>query len=67
ARDISRIVTALSALLSLFIGGYLIAKRRYGVKKRIITGAMIVLIPTLVHLCGTFAINNYGGLGGCGL
>ena len=44
------------------------AKRGYGAKKRTITIVMIFLIPTLVHLCGTFAINNFGGLcGGGGL
>ena len=53
ARDISRVVTALSTVPS-SLAGMKIAKG-LGVG----FGG-----PTAVHLIGTFAINNFGGLGG---
>ncbi len=67
ARDISRVITALSWLVSIPLGIMLIRSRRrtgtttFTLAKGI---ALAISVPTAVHLLGTFMINNYGGLGG---
>ncbi len=68
ARDISRVVTALSTLFAIPIGLSLM-RRRKGANSvqgpQIIKGlALAFSIPTVVHLVGTYLINNFGGLGG---
>jgi hypothetical protein len=65
ARDILRGVTALSSMLSIFLA-YLMIKRRKPGDYRIMVkaGLFAVGMPLLVHLLGTFLINNFGGLGG---
>ncbi|MBI4614762.1 MAG: hypothetical protein HY720_14215 [Planctomycetes bacterium] len=63
ARDISRVVTALSTIPSSMAGMKIAFGQRdggeYAGSDGIAFGG-----PTAVHLIGTFAINNFGGLGG---
>ncbi len=65
ARDISRMMTALAFLISIGIAISSIRSRKelgsVEVGKAV---AIMLLVPTAVHLVGTFMINNYGGLGG---
>jgi len=66
ARDISRIVTALSAILVWFI--FPIKARHSTTSTRLILAFLERLaVPLLVHLAGTYMLNNYGGLGGGGI
>lgn len=67
ARDCSRLLT----LLSYFISSYFAARLIFlaGIKK--ITPGLLMRglllqysVPIFVHLVGTFAINNYGSIGG---
>lgn len=62
ARDLSRLATALSFVLACLFGWL----RRNKVKRDRLTIELLALalIPILVHLTGTFMINNMGGLGG---
>jgi len=63
ARDISRIVTALSAILVWFI--FPIKARHSTTSTRLVLAVLERLaVPLLVHLAGTYMLNNYGGLGG---
>jgi len=65
ARDISRMLTAISILGSLFIAGaYLRGRKPLTTSAVIKAVALVLVMPTCVHLIGTFMINNYGGLGG---
>ena len=72
ARDMSRLATALSSVPALFFGLRKIIRAlkqpllvRSLKIKAVATGvALIIGIPLLVHLVGTFLINNVGGLGG---
>ncbi len=65
ARDISRIVTALSFLLALGIAISFLRSRKTSTTGDYWRAAgLIVILPIIVHLVGTFMINNYGGLGG---
>lgn len=67
ARDVSRAVTMLSALVSFFICFSIIRRRKENgfAAKSIFKGiGLAFAIPTAVHLIGTFMINNFGGLGG---
>lgn len=83
ARDLSRVATALSFPCALFLGLWLLDRRRslaiammlqksisfQTVRRYMRNGvwqaiAMAILVPIGIHLAGTFAINNYGGL--CG-
>jgi hypothetical protein len=65
ARDVSRVVTALSVIVALFVAIFFLRSR-----KEITGGAiakaigLVFLVPTIVHVLGTFMINNFGGLGG---
>jgi len=63
ARDVSRVVTASTAALALGLGIY----RSRKVKGKRLAKEICALLaaPVIVHLAGTFAINNCGGLGGC--
>jgi hypothetical protein len=69
ARDCSRVATALSTIPFTWAG----AKIAFGHKdgalfnpaRYVFTGLGITFGgPTIIHLLATFAINNYGGLGG---
>lgn len=62
ARDISRAATALSFVLACLVGWL----RRNRVKRDRLAKELLALalIPILVHLTGTYMINNLGGLGG---
>jgi hypothetical protein len=65
ARDISRIVTLMTLLISIILGTYFLQTRK-AVRTTDVykTVALILGVPTIVHLLGTFMINNFGGLGG---
>ncbi len=65
ARDISRVLTGSSFLVALIVAGFFLRAGSALTGTRIIkTIALVVVVPVVVHTCGTFAINNYGGLGG---
>ncbi len=67
ARDISRVVTALSTIPSSMAGMKIAFGQRDGgeAAMNVAKGLGIGFGgPTAVHLIGTFAINNFGGLGG---
>ena len=67
ARDISRVVTALSTIPSSLAGMKIAFGQRDGgeAAMNVAKGLGIGFGgPTAVHLIGTFAINNFGGLGG---
>lgn len=67
ARDVSRVVTALSTVPSSLAGMKIAFGQRDGgeAAMNVAKGLGIGFGgPTAVHLIGTFAINNYGGLGG---
>ena len=61
ARDISRVVTALSTGMKIAFGQRDGGESAMNVAKGLGVGFGA---PTAVHLLGTFAINNFGGLGG---
>lgn len=67
ARDISRVVTALSTVPSSLAGMKIAFGQRDGgeAAMNVAKGLGVGFGgPTAVHLIGTFAINNFGGLGG---
>ena len=67
ARDISRVVTALSTIPSSMAGMKIAFGQRDGGEcaMNVAKGLGVGFGgPTAVHLIGTFAINNFGGLGG---
>ena len=67
ARDISRVVTALSTIPSSLAGMKIAFGQRDGgeAAMNVAKGLGVGFGgPTAVHLIGTFAINNFGGLGG---
>lgn len=67
ARDISRVVTALSTIPSSMAGMKIAFGQRDGgeAAMNVAKGLGVGFGgPTAVHLIGTFAINNFGGLGG---
>lgn len=67
ARDISRVVTALSTVPSSMAGMKIAFGQRDGGESAMNVAKGLGIGfggPTAVHLIGTFAINNYGGLGG---
>ncbi len=67
ARDISRVVTALSTVPSSLAGMKIAFGQRDGGESAMNVAKGLGIGfggPTAVHLLGTFAINNMGGLGG---
>jgi hypothetical protein len=67
ARDISRVVTALSTVPSSLAGMKIAFGGRDGGESAMNVAKGLGVGfggPTAVHLIGTFAINNFGGLGG---
>lgn len=67
ARDISRVVTALSTIPSSMAGMKIAFGQRDGGESAMNVAKGLGIGfggPTAVHLLGTFAINNFGGLGG---
>jgi hypothetical protein len=67
ARDISRVVTALSTVPSSLAGMKIAFGQRDGGESAMNVAKGLGVGfggPTAVHLIGTFAINNFGGLGG---
>lgn len=65
ARDMSRMGTALSTLIALIIAAGVLRSGGAITSSRLIRAVVLVVaVPTVVHFVGTFAINNYGGLGG---
>ncbi len=67
ARDISRVVTAMSTIPSSMAGMKIAFAQRDGgeAAMNVAKGLGVGFgAPTAVHLIGTFAINNFGGLGG---
>ncbi|MBZ0185027.1 MAG: hypothetical protein K8F91_02155 [Candidatus Obscuribacterales bacterium] len=67
ARDVSRVVTAMSTVPSSLAGMKIAFGQRDGGESAMNVAKGLGVGfggPTAVHLIGTFAINNYGGLGG---
>ncbi|HEY9730909.1 MAG TPA: hypothetical protein V6C89_03305 [Drouetiella sp.] len=71
ARDCCRVITALSTIPATMAGAKIVHNFAYegnamGNATRGILTALAVTFgfPTAIHLIGTFAINNFGGLGG---
>ncbi len=67
ARDISRVVTAMSTIPSSMAGMKIAFGQRDGGESAMNVARGLGVgfgAPTAVHLLGTFAINNFGGLGG---
>ncbi len=71
ARDCCRVITALSTIPASMAGAKIVHSFAYegnamGNATRGILTALAVTFggPIAVHLIGTFAINNFGGLGG---
>ena len=64
ARDISRVVTALSALVAAMVVVLKLRGKKLTVTRSLKAIAVLIGVPLVVHLVGTFAINNFGGLGG---
>lgn len=67
ARDVSRVVTALSTVPSSLAGMKIAFGQADGGESAMNVAKGLGVGfggPTAVHLIGTFAINNYGGLGG---
>jgi hypothetical protein len=71
ARDCCRVITALSTIPASMAGAKIVFSFAYegnamGNASRGIFTALAVTFgfPTVIHLLGTFAINNFGGLGG---
>ena len=65
ARDISRLVTAVSFLIAFFVP--MDKKKAKNLKLIAIELIALALIPVLIHIAGTYLINNFGGLGGGGI
>jgi hypothetical protein len=67
ARDVSRVCTALSFVVSIIFGFWSRRKRNGqppGVSMWMLVIGLAFGVATMVHLVGTFLINNFGGLGG---
>jgi len=67
ARDVSRVVTAMSTVPSSMAGMKIAFGQRDGGESAMNVAKGLGVgfgAPTAVHLLGTFAINNFGGLGG---
>lgn len=66
ARDLSRIVTFLSLLISIPLSLALLRAPRAAREGTpwVRASALAFGVPVVVHLIGTMLINNYGGLGG---
>jgi len=65
ARDIARLLTAASSLLAIIVSVVFLRGRRKISTSDIAKAVTLMLaVPTIVHLMGTFIINNFGGLGG---
>ena len=63
ARDVSRVVTAVAFTVCLFVP----MAKRISAKRAVVELILLACVPLLVHLIGTFAINNTGGTLGGGL
>ncbi len=65
AQDIVRILTAISALISMIVAAAFIRGQK-SISRLVIAKAIILVlaVPMVIHLMGTFVINNFGGLGG---
>ncbi|MBZ0189712.1 MAG: hypothetical protein K8F91_25930, partial [Candidatus Obscuribacterales bacterium] len=65
ARDISRLLTLVSGIFSTFVAVFFLrcqkARTASAIGKAV---AFALAVPIVVHVMGTFIINNYGGLGG---
>ena len=67
ARDISRLLTSLSLIVSIIFGTRIAASGKQSKRRGLAIAKGVAFafgLPTIIHLIGTFAINNYGGLGG---
>lgn len=60
ARDTVKIVTAVAAVLCLFVPRY----KHKDVNQALVSLTKRACVPLLIYLAGTFMINNFGGLGG---
>lgn len=67
ARDISRLLTLLSLIVSTIFGLRIASNKTSKTTRGIAIAKGIgfaFLLPTMVHLIGTYFINNFGGIGG---
>jgi hypothetical protein len=62
ARDVSRLATAIAFLIAFFVP--LPEEKKGNLKLVALELIALASVPLLVHLAGTYFINNYGGLGG---
>jgi hypothetical protein len=71
ARDISRLITLLSFIFMFAIRVWQIKRSKvkclHPVRRAICSLALVGGVPASIHVIGTFVINNFGGIGGCGL
>ncbi len=64
-RDISRWITAISLFVALLFGVSAFRSRKaHSLGEIVQTSCKVCAIPLVVHLLGTYLINNFGGLGG---
>jgi hypothetical protein len=64
ARDIARIATLVSLLISFIVAmAYIKGQKQLSSAIWLRSAALVFAVPTVVHLIGTFMINNCGGLG----
>ncbi|MBU6455338.1 MAG: hypothetical protein KGS72_26440 [Cyanobacteria bacterium REEB67] len=65
ARDISRMLTGVSLLLAVIVALAFLRGRKSISRLAIAKAVTLVLaVPLVVHIVGTYVINNFGGLGG---
>ncbi|CAN5351627.1 hypothetical protein BH11CYA1_BH11CYA1_13580 [soil metagenome] len=65
ARDISRLISVIALLISIVVAiAFVRGRRKRGWSVYVKAAGIVVAAPMVVHLIGTFMINNCGGLGG---
>ncbi|MBS1992768.1 MAG: hypothetical protein JSS83_19760 [Cyanobacteria bacterium SZAS LIN-3] len=65
ARDTARMLTAASLLLAIVVSlAFLRGRKAVGRSDVAKAVALVFVVPIIVHMMGTFAVNNFGGLGG---
>lgn len=65
ARDIARVLASISGLIALIIAIVYVRGQKSITPNILVKAAIFVIaVPTVIHLMGTFVINNFGGLGG---
>jgi hypothetical protein len=65
ARDVVRLLTALSLLISVMLAAHFLRSIKPITGMAVLKATVLLFaIPIVVHFIGTFMINNFGGLGG---